>query len=146
MFPWSLKLIYGLISDNIPICGYRRKIYLIFFSFVEFCAVFSLYWFEPEDPLTVALCLMVANISLAFMMVVSEAIMVTQCRRDTAYGSQDFVSLNFLCKGIGGITGCIVGGIITEYYEPHWAFFWYSWMGLVSMIFAIFLSKEVEKD
>lgn len=27
--PWSLKILYGLISDNVPICGTRRKNYLV---------------------------------------------------------------------------------------------------------------------
>lgn len=26
--PWSLKILYGLISDNVPLCGSRRKSYL----------------------------------------------------------------------------------------------------------------------
>ena len=27
--PWSLKIVYGLISDNFPIYGSRRKSYLL---------------------------------------------------------------------------------------------------------------------
>jgi len=27
--PWSFKILYGLISDNVPLCGTRRKSYLI---------------------------------------------------------------------------------------------------------------------
>ena len=75
--PWAFKLLYGLISDNIPIFGYKRKFYLIIFSFVEFCSVMALFVFEPENPILVTLCLISANFCLAFIMVVSEAIMVT---------------------------------------------------------------------
>jgi hypothetical protein len=32
--PWSLKIIYGLISDNVPICGLKRRPYLIFFGYL----------------------------------------------------------------------------------------------------------------
>jgi len=32
--PWSLKIFYGLITDNVPLCGLKRKPYLIFFAFV----------------------------------------------------------------------------------------------------------------
>lgn len=28
-FPWNLKPLYGLISDNLPLCGYRRKPYIV---------------------------------------------------------------------------------------------------------------------
>ena len=27
--PWSIKIVYGLVSDNVPICGSRRKSYLL---------------------------------------------------------------------------------------------------------------------
>jgi len=29
LFPWSFKIIYGFIADNIPIMGSRRKSYII---------------------------------------------------------------------------------------------------------------------
>ena len=32
--PWSFKLIYGLITDNVPVFGMNRKPYLIFFAFI----------------------------------------------------------------------------------------------------------------
>ena len=31
-FPWSIKIVYGLISDNLPIFGSRRRSYLVIFS------------------------------------------------------------------------------------------------------------------
>ena len=34
--PWSIKLVYGLISDNLPICGSRRKSYLIIMGLLQF--------------------------------------------------------------------------------------------------------------
>ena len=36
LLPWSLKLIYGLITDNVKIFGMNRKPYLIFFAFIQF--------------------------------------------------------------------------------------------------------------
>ena len=32
MLPWTIKIIYGLIIDSIPICGYKRKIYMLSFG------------------------------------------------------------------------------------------------------------------
>ena len=34
MLPWSLKIFYGLISDNIAIAGSRRKSYILIMAFV----------------------------------------------------------------------------------------------------------------
>lgn len=74
--PWSFKILYGLISDNVPLCGTRRKSWLIIMGIIEFLALMSLYVFEPDDPLVVALVLALASMAEAFTNVVSDAIMV----------------------------------------------------------------------
>lgn len=33
-FPWSIKILYGIISDNFPIRGSHRRAYLIILSIV----------------------------------------------------------------------------------------------------------------
>ena len=99
---------------------------------------------DPDEPLTLALLLMVTSLSLAVVMVVSEAIMVQQSRLDSKFGSQDFLSINFIGKGIGGVIGCVFAGIMTENYHPKWCLFYYSFVGLFLFIFSLFLTKEVE--
>ena len=32
--PWTFKILYGVISDNVPICGTRRKSWLIIMGIV----------------------------------------------------------------------------------------------------------------
>ena len=48
--PWSFKIVYGLISDNVPICGSRRKSYLIIFSFLQFISMIVLGFAHLESP------------------------------------------------------------------------------------------------
>jgi len=74
--PWSFKILYGLISDNVPICGTRRKSWLIIMGVLQFITILSLALTEPKDPLAVALILATASLSEAFVNVVSDAIMV----------------------------------------------------------------------
>lgn len=74
--PWSFKILYGLISDNVPIFGTRRKSWLIIMGILQFVTIFSLALTEPKDPLAVALILAAASLSEAFVNVVSDAIMV----------------------------------------------------------------------
>ena len=85
--PWSFKILYGLISDNVPIFGTRRKSWLIIMGIIQFITIFSLAMTEPKDPLAVALILATASLSEAFVNVVSDAIMVIQSRRDPEFGS-----------------------------------------------------------
>lgn len=144
--PWSLKILYGLISDNVPICGTRRKSYLVIMGLIQFITLFSIYAFTYDDPLAVAIVLAFASMSEAFTNVVSDAIMVIQSRKDKYYGSQDFVTLMYLSTGFGGVVGCIFAGLMTQYFHPKWCFFWYSFIGIIVSIAACRLTKESEKD
>ena len=143
--PWSFKLIYGMISDNIRICGGRRRPYLCIFSLLFFVMLMLVFLLQPNDPVVVTFLLMMAAWSLAFIMVVSEAIMVQESRKDPRFGSQDFVSLNYMSKGVGGSLGCIFGGFMTQHYHPKWCFFWHAWMGVILFVFA-FKTKDYEEE
>jgi hypothetical protein len=35
LFPWNLKILYGLMSDNFPIAGARRKPYIVVMSLIS---------------------------------------------------------------------------------------------------------------
>lgn len=74
--PWTLKILYGLISDNVPLWGTRRRSYLILMGIIQFFMLFSIYSFQYDDPLVVAVVLAFASMSEAFTNVVSDAIMV----------------------------------------------------------------------
>lgn len=74
--PWSLKIIYGLISDNVKLCGLKRKPYLIFFAFVQFISMFCIFWIETDDALVIVMLLFTASLSMAFSNVVVDAILV----------------------------------------------------------------------
>lgn len=75
--PWSVKIIYGLISDNVPILGTRRKSYIVLMGLLQFGALVSVYAFGEINALTVAICLTLAALSEAFVNVVADAIMCT---------------------------------------------------------------------
>ena len=54
------------------------------------------------------------------------------------------ISFCFLNAFLGGIIGCIIGGHITQYYHPKYAFLIYSFVGLIVSGCAIFLKEEKE--
>ena len=74
--PWSLKIFYGLITDNVKIFGLRRKPYLIFFGFLQFIMMSILFFFDHDSPIEVVMYLFVASLAMAFSNVVIDAILV----------------------------------------------------------------------
>lgn len=85
--PWSIKIVYGLISDNIPIAGTRRKSYIVLMGILQFLSLISIYFLHSSTPVAVAVCLFFAALSEAFVNVVADAIMCIQARKDPEHGS-----------------------------------------------------------
>lgn len=74
--PWSIKIIYGLISDNIPIFGSRRKPYIVLMGLIQFSSLASIYCFNIQNGLVVTLLLCAGSMALAFINVVIDAIII----------------------------------------------------------------------
>lgn len=55
------------------------------------------------------------------------------------------MSVAWLAQGIGGVTGCVLGGYITEYGNPKTAYIIMSVMGLIIGMNGLFLTQECEE-
>jgi len=71
---WSVKILYGLISDNVPLAGSKRKSYVILMGFLQFFSLISVYAFEITHGLSVAILLSISSMCIAFINVVVDAI------------------------------------------------------------------------
>ena len=138
--PWSVKIIYGLISDNVPIFGTRRKSYLVLMGILQFAALITIFFMNETSALLVAICLTLAALSEAFVNVVADAIMCIQSRKDPEHGSQDLIAFSWMATAVGGLLGCLISGIMTQYFHPKYSFLLYSFMGLIVSVNAMFLT------
>ncbi|HEX4142444.1 MAG TPA: hypothetical protein VHY91_02750 [Pirellulales bacterium] len=75
--PWTIKPLYGLISDFLPLAGYRRKSYLAVGSAISAAALFALAA-QPTsiDRLHLLLWLAPPAVSVAFADVVIDALLI----------------------------------------------------------------------
>lgn len=142
--PWSVKIIYGLISDNVPLMGTNRKSYIVLMGLLQFCALVFIYQFGEVNATSVSICLTLAALSEAFVNVVADAIMCTQARKDPEHGSQDLIAFSWMAAGIGAMIGCFISGIMTQYFHPKYSFLMYSVMGLIVAANGFFLTPESE--
>lgn len=75
MIPWIVKPVLGLLTDLVPIFGYRRKLYVMMCGLVScFCWIYLAFWAEGLYPIVVALFLHQTCMSLSS--IVGEAIVV----------------------------------------------------------------------
>jgi len=83
-FPWTIKLLWGIISDTYPICGYKRKSYLVLTSLIGWIALIS-FGIGDLPPLYLGICCYLLNsVSQSFQSVIAEAVMVESVQKENS--------------------------------------------------------------
>jgi predicted MFS family arabinose efflux permease len=112
--PWIIKPLYGLVSDFVPLFGYRRKSYLLI---ANVAAVGGFIWVtrltEPSDML---FALMVTAYAMAVSSTLCGAVLVENGQR--LHESGRFVNQQWLWFNIAATAAAIVGGQLVEHLSP----------------------------
>ena len=112
--PWIVKPIYGMISDFLPLCGYRRRSYLIV---ANVAAVFAFLWCTRllvPAPLVFALTL--TSIAMATASTVCGALLVENGQRYNA--SAAFINQQWLWFNVAVMVASVLGGELIELLSP----------------------------
>ena len=117
-FPWVIKPIYGLISDNIPLFGYRHKTYLILAN--AMACVGYLWLVGISDPTQIILGLSLTAVGMAASSTISGAVMVKGGK--TLGHTGKFVGQQWLWFSLAGIVTSLAGGWLCQYTSPASAF------------------------
>ena len=143
---WTPKLFYGIISDTFPVFGTRKKSYLAMMGLLQFATAWLIAIYPFENATSVAALGFVMNLASAFMDVVVDGLMVMQARKDQANGSQNLQTFSWQMLGLGGIIGGISGGLITQYYDSHYVFYIFGFLGFLIMCSAASMSNSIEAE
>ena len=112
--PWIIKPLYGMVSDFIPLFGYRRKSYLIL---ANIAAIAGYSWVtELLAPTDIAFALMLTAYAMAISSTLCGAILVENGQRMSESGT--FVNQQWLWYNIAAMTAAIVGGQLVQRLEP----------------------------
>ena len=132
--PWTIKPLYGFLSDGVPLFGYRRRSYLILCGLVGAFSYTllgnSFFGLLPTDggasdasslliPSTVA-CLIVSSACIAFSDVVADGIVVEKSRESN--DPKLAGGLQSICWGsaaIGGLLSAYFSGSLLEVMKPQ---------------------------
>lgn len=118
MIPWMIKPLYGLMSDFVPIAGYRRKSYLLIMNLLAagaFCAAFGV-----TSPRLLTAALFTTAVGVACSDVVVDALMVESGQR-TGHVKL-FQGVQWTCISISGILSSLAGGYLCQVYPPDRAY------------------------
>lgn len=125
LIPWTIKPLFGMITDLFPIMGYRRKIYIILCGLLCFSCWLGMTFFV-NNLFSAVFCLLLINISISFSTVLGEAVVVELSQLEKVNSSnsaKDYVSLFFFCKYCGALLSAYLKGLFVEIFSIRWVFF-----------------------
>lgn len=134
--PWTLKPLYGLLSDFVPFAGFRRKSYLILTAVLMLVGFAALYRFHPgSGNYGWFLFLLVApTVGIAFGDVLVDALMVEkgQPRRLTGV----LQSVQWAASYAATLLTGVLGGFLSQHDLEYEAFLICAALALVTLVMA----------
>jgi predicted MFS family arabinose efflux permease len=112
--PWIIKPVYGLISDFVPLFGYRRKSYLIIANIGAVAGYFWITRLLASNDLLVAL--MLTAYAMAISSTLCGAVLVENGQR--LHESGTFVNQQWLWFNIASMAAAVGGGQLVEHLAP----------------------------
>jgi predicted MFS family arabinose efflux permease len=112
--PWVIKPVYGLISDFVPLFGYRRKSYLLIANVAASLGFFLVSQLTAPDRLIFAL--MVTAYAMAISSTLCGAVLVENGQRLQRSGA--FVNQQWLWFNVAAMTAAILGGQLVQRLTP----------------------------
>src|SRR5215472_9097595 len=112
--PWVVKPIYGIISDFLPLFGYRRRSYLLLANFAAIAAFASTT--QLLVPASIVLALVFTAIAMAIASTVCGALLVENGQRHNA--SAAFINQQWLWFNIAVMAASLLGGQLIEFLSP----------------------------
>lgn len=136
---WTIKPLYGLISDFFPLAGYQRKSYLLLMSALGVSSWLALTILPPQYR-TVLVLLTVCAATLAFCDVMIDALMVEVGRPLELTGS--FQAMQWAAISLAFTAAQFVGGYLSTHATPQAVFLLSAVFPLVTFFASLGLVQE----
>jgi hypothetical protein len=112
--PWVIKPVYGIVSDFLPLFGYRRKAYLVLANAAAAIAYSS--FTQITQPSELIFVLLLTAYAMAISSTLCGAILVENGQRLGA--SDAFVNQQWLWFNIAALASGFIGGQLVERLSP----------------------------
>ncbi len=140
VIPWLVKPVYGLISDFLPLAGYRRKSYLLLTSGLAATAGLALGLFVEHSYWELAIFFTAMGLGLAFTDVLVDALMVENGKPRGLTGA--FQSVQWASINLASILVGLLGGYLARQRNLHAAFLIAAGFPLISFVMTLFFIRE----
>eukprot|EP00741_Cyanophora_paradoxa_P003483 tig00000711_g3383.t1 len=147
IWPWAFKVVYGVVSDSVPILGYRRVPYLIgaaILASLSWASLAGVEIFGRCAPCGVALCTLCISIGLAVIDVQCDASVVQKVQelKGDAVFAASIQSRMAMARTCGEVTGLSGGPFLFQLIGAHRFFIVSAACALLHVASALFLQEQ----
>lgn len=137
-FPWVFKILLGLLSDTCPLFGYRRKSYLMLFSFISALGWFYLVAFPPEKA-WIFVGMTLSNLGFAATDVITDGLIV---EHSTAFTSPIYQAIAWGFRSLGAVVSGVTGGWLAAHWPPKQIFLLTTVLPLIIFFSAVWIRER----
>lgn len=121
VLPWTIKPVFGFISDGLPIFGYRRRPYLVLSGIVGAAAWVSLATIVHTS-WGAAIAIAFGSLSIAVSDVIVDSLVVERARTESTAKTGSLQSLCWAASAIGGLLTAYFSGLILQHFTTRTVF------------------------
>ncbi|XP_040990145.1 probable folate-biopterin transporter 4 [Juglans microcarpa x Juglans regia] len=143
-FPWSIKPLYGILSDCIPIKGRRRIPYLVIATVLSLVPwiFLGLNATLRNSKWHLMIFLMVQNLGSAMADVIVDAMIAEAVRLERTSFAGDLQSISWLAMALGGICGSLLGGLALTNLQIDTVFLLFSILPAIQLLSCGFVKEN----
>ncbi len=119
--PWTIKPLFGFMSDGLPIFGYRRRPYLILSGLVGVAAWVSLATIV-HTAAAATFAITITSLSVAVGDVIVDSLTVERARDESLADSGSIQSLCWGAAAVGGLLTAYSSGLLLEQFSTRTVF------------------------
>ncbi|AFY72534.1 folate/biopterin transporter [Synechococcus sp. PCC 7502] len=121
MVPWTIKPLYGMISDAFPIFGYRRRPYLVLSSLLGVMAWACMATIVNSAGLAMVM-IAIASMAIACFDAIIDALVVQRARLESEGDAGSLQAFSWAAMSVGGITSAYFSGFLLEHWGAKFVF------------------------
>ncbi|KAK2984845.1 hypothetical protein RJ640_004670 [Escallonia rubra] len=143
-FPWSIKPLYGILSDCIPIRGRKRIPYLVIATLLSLIPwlILGLTASLRNSKVQLMIFLSVQNLGSAMADVVIDAMIAEAVRVERASFAGDLQSISWMAMALGGICGSLSGGYALSNWQIEKIFLLFSLLPTIQLLSCGFVKEN----
>mgnify|MGYP006270460627 CR=1 FL=1 len=119
--PWTIKPLFGFISDGLPIFGYRRRPYLMLSGILGAASWLALATVVQSGRAAIA-AITLSSLAVAISDVIVDSLVVERARKESLGTAGTLQSLAWGASAVGGVITAYLGGLLLEHVTTRTVF------------------------